>query len=214
MIKHRKDSDALLEAFNQIQISEKDHDGDGRVEGPEKEYKDSKDAAIKKAKGEDVKEEATDKTPYDGHDENDEDDKSDEDVKEESVARMPEDEIHMAIGRVNGGDWEGGIERVMAAIGNYIIDGINEDGYGGSPLENSDTAKHWCLRTGIEDAVQDLLGGANASTYDELKQAFKQAFHKGNKKDLSEFFDGEPPMQEIHRNHEEPNIDPYDMIDR
>ena len=120
MIKHRKDSDALLEAFHRVQIDEDD------------------------------------KTPYDGHDEKDSEDKKDDDVKEESVARMPEDEIHMAIGRVNGGDWEGGIERVMAAIGNYIIDGVNEDDFGGSPLENSDTAKHWCLRTGIEDAVQDL----------------------------------------------------------
>jgi hypothetical protein len=182
MIKHRKDSDALLEAFHRVQLDEDD------------------------------------KTPYDGHDEDDKDKKSDEeeDVQKESVARSPESEIDMAIGRVNGGDWEGAIERVMAALGNYIKDSVNEDDYGGSPLENPDTAKNWCLKTGIEDAVTDLLGGANASIYEELKRGFQQAFHRGNQKDedLSRFFDGEPPMQEVHRNHEEPSIDPYDMLDR
>lgn len=160
MIKHRKDSDALLEAFHLVQLDEED------------------------------------KTPYDGHDEKETEKDSDkEDVKEESVARMPEDEIYMATGRVNGGDWEGGIERVMAAIGNYIIDDIGNSG-AGSPLDNPDSARSFCLKEYIEMAVEDLLGGANAAGYEELKKSFQQAFHKAtpSKEDLSSFFEGEPPL--------------------
>ena len=40
------------ELIAEKKLSDKDYDGDGRIESPEKEYKDSKDKAIKKAMGE------------------------------------------------------------------------------------------------------------------------------------------------------------------
>lgn len=211
MNKHRKDSQALLEAFNQVQLSEKDHDGDGKEESPKDEYKGSVDKAIKKAKAsEDVKEEKASKpdddpTPYDGHED------QDDDVQEESRAPgMPEEDVFKAVEMAEDGDWQEAIETTMSAIANHMINDIEQSGNG--PLDEVETADVWNIKDGIKLAVEDLLDGQNAETYSTLTKNLRQAFHKGSNKseDLSQFFDGEPPMPEVHRNHEEPNLDPYD----
>lgn len=193
MNKHRKDSDALLEAFNQVQLSEQDYDGDGKKESPEEEYKGSVDKAIKKAKGEEeVKEEKTsadqDKTPYDGHED------QEDDVQEEGRVSMPDDDIFEAGERIRAGDWKTGINLVTNAIGKHMIADIEQSG--NSPLDDADTADVWNIKDGIKLAIEDLLGGANAAEYEDLTKDLRRAFHKSQSKseDLSQFFDGEPPL--------------------
>ena len=67
---------------------------------------------------------------------------------------------------------------------------------GNSPLDDADTADVWNIKDGIKLAIEDLLGGANAAEYEDLTKDLRRAFHKSQSKseDLSQFFDGEPPM--------------------
>jgi hypothetical protein len=210
MIKHKKDSDALLEAFQQIQIREKDEEKHAKKKGKYDDGDDKEERCDHVPCEDDVAEEAKkqDKSPFDGHEEDE------DDVQEESIAPgIPEDDIFKAVEMAEGGDWQEAIETTMSAIANHMINDIEQSGNG--PLDEVETADVWNIKDGIKLAVEDLLSGQSAETYEMLTKNLRKSFHKGsNDKDLSRFFDGEPPMQEVHRNHEEPNIDPYDMIDR
>ena len=214
MIKNRRDSDALLEAFQQVQLHENvDTDKSEKKKGKHDDGDDKKERCDYVPCDEDVTEEAKDDkqddTPYDGHDEDE------DEVKEESRAPgLPEDDIFKATEMAEGGDWQSAIETIMSAIANHMIDDIENSS--NSPLDEVETADVWNIKDGIKLAIEDLLSGQSAQMYEALTKNLRRAFHKGSNDgdDLSQFFDGEPPMREVHRNHEEPNIDPYDMIDR
>jgi len=125
---------------------------------------------------------------------------------------MPEDDVFSAIEMAEGGDYRGAIETAVSAIANHMLNDIENTGNG--PLDEAETADVWNIKDGIKLAMEDLFGGSNAEAYEALTKNLRNAFHKSNKepekKDLGQFFDGEPPMREVHRNHEEPNLDPYD----
>lgn len=189
MIKHKKDSDALLEAFQQIQIREKDEEKHEKKKGKYDDGDDKEERCDYVPCEEDVAEEAKkqDKSPFDGHEEDD------DDVQEESIAPgLPEEDVFKAVEMAEGGDWQEAIETVMSAIANHMINDIEQSGNG--PLDEVETADVWNIKDGIKLAVDDLLSGQNAEMYEKLTKNLRNAFHKGsNDKDLSKFFDGEPP---------------------
>lgn len=139
---------------------------------------------------EEAKSDSEDKTPYDGHNEDE------DEVNEERVELgLPEDDVFKATEMAEGGDWRSAIETTMSALANHMIDDITQSGNG--PLDEVETADVWNIKDGIKLAVEDLLSGQNAQMYETLTKNLRNAFHKSDsaQKELSQFFDGEPPLE-------------------
>lgn len=104
-----------------------------------------------------------------------------QDLKTESNHEVGLDSIHDAMRNLTGperddGDWEFAIKQIMQGVAERVIyhAKIGDGGVLGDP----DLARRWDLKTGIEDAVSDLLDSA---TSDQLGDAFRKAFHNARK---------------------------------
>ena len=99
------------------------------------------------------------------------------------------DSIHDAIRNLEGeesddGDWEGAIKQVMNGLAERIVHHAKEGN--GGVVGDPDLADRWDFKTGIKDAVDDLL---DAQTYSDLSAGFKKAFHRAKRDEESGRFD-------------------------
>lgn len=125
-----------------------------------------------------------------------EDEESDEDdIQEEAISAEPGiGRVTDAINNLTGensddGDWELAIKSVCEGIADFIIYNANppkESAIVGSVIDDPELADRWDFKTGVKDALVNLLDG---STYDELSKGFKHAFHKAKKDDEDGRFD-------------------------
>lgn len=192
MNKHRKDSDALLEAFQQIQLGEAkkkpDEDGDGVPDWADKKSgKDDHDQDKKSGKKEmSTKQkkyfgEEAHKTTYGGKPVETEDDE--EDAVEEMVEgshEIGEDRIQDALRNLSGseqddGDWELAIKDIMGGLAERMIYHANRGD--GGVTQDMELAQRWDVKVAIMDAVKDLLAGHE----EDLKKSFQVAFMRAKK---------------------------------
>lgn len=119
----------------------------------------------------------------------------DEDVQEEDSGLYTEgeeaglDSIHDAIRNLEGeesddGDWEGAIKQVLGGLAERIIHHAKEGN--GGVIGDPDLADRWDFKTGIKDAIEDLL---DSQTYGDLSAGFKKAFHRAKRDEESGRFD-------------------------
>lgn len=119
----------------------------------------------------------------------------DEEVQEEDSGLYTEgeevglDSIHDAIRNLEGeldddGDWEGAIKQVMAGIADRVIYHAKEGN--GGVVGDPDLADRWDFKTGVKDAIEDLL---DSQTYGDLSAGFKKAFHRAKRDEESGRFD-------------------------
>ena len=196
MNKHKRDSDALLEAFQQIQLQEKKKEQEEKDEKKDSDGKYS-DHDGKKERCDYVPcEEETHETPYGGNPEGE--DEKDEEVQEEmDMSPVIETEPGMenitdAISNLTGdefddGDWEGAIKQVMSGLAERVIHHAKEGD--GGVVGDPDLADRWDFKTGLKDAVEDLL---DPQTYGDLSSGFKKAFHRAKQDEESGRFDNSP----------------------
>lgn len=119
----------------------------------------------------------------------------DEDVQEEDAGLYNEggevglDSIHDAIRNLEGdesddGDWEGAIKQVMSGLAERVIYHAKEGN--GGVVGDPDLADRWDFKTGVKDAIEDLL---DSQTYGDLSAGFKKAFHRAKRDEESGRFD-------------------------
>lgn len=119
----------------------------------------------------------------------------DEDVQEEDAGLYTEgeevglDSIHDAIRNLEGeldddGDWEGAIKQVMTGLAERVIYHAKEGN--GGVVGDPDLADRWDFKTGVKDAIEDLL---DSQTYGDLSAGFKKAFHRAKRDEESGRFD-------------------------
>lgn len=186
-----RDQQLLWEAYTTEKKHSKpdflDLDGDGDTKEPmAKAAKEAKDKKPKKG----GKKEMTDKQKkYFA--------KESGDYLEESSDQPGREAIHDAIRNLTGGeqddgDWELAIKTACAGLAEYIIYHANppqETSIVGSVIDDPDLADRWDFKTGVKDALQNLLDG---ELYGDLSKGFKLAFHKAQKDEQEGRFDNSP----------------------
>lgn len=175
-----KDQHLLWEAYMTEKKADKDYDGDGEVESAEDEYKGSKDKAIKKSMSKEA------------HDAEHDEENEDKEVQEEDAGlsiEVGEEEIQDAIRNLSGpeqddGDWELAVKQILSGIADRVI--YHAKIGNGGVISDPDLADRWDFKTGVKDAIDDLL---DAQSYSEISAGFKKAFHRANQDEQAGRFD-------------------------
>lgn len=191
-----KDQRLLWEAYMTEKKADKDYDGDGEVESAEDEYKGSKDKAIKKAMNEESAE-FTDEQKEKGKKSQFKQMKADLDEEEKEVQEedaglsieVGEEEIQDAIRNLTGpeqddGDWELAVKQILSGIADRVI--YHAKIGNGGVISDPDLADRWDFKTGVKDAIDDLL---DAQSYSDISAGFKKAFHRANQDEQAGRFD-------------------------